>query len=268
MPVPIDRSHYDVVIAGARCAGAATAMLLARRGLRVLAVDPSREGSDTLSTHALMRGAVLQLHRWGLLESIRSSGAPPIRKTSFHYGSETIEVPIKEKDGVDALYAPRRTVLDPVLTEAARAAGAEVVHGVSVTGLLRSDDGRVRGATISAADQSAVDVTADLVIGADGTRSRVARILQAEVDYSVPTRLAPSTDTGTTFPSRATTGSTTPGRVSARSLRMGARRAYSLSFPGALRTKPDPGDRMDPHGGSEGCVGGVGGPRRRSRACR
>jgi 2-polyprenyl-6-methoxyphenol hydroxylase-like FAD-dependent oxidoreductase len=58
----IARRHYDVLIAGARCAGASTAMLLARRGLRVLVVDPARRGSDTLSTHALMRGAVLQLH--------------------------------------------------------------------------------------------------------------------------------------------------------------------------------------------------------------
>ena len=69
---PIARSKYDVVIAGARCAGASTAMLLARRGLRVLVVDPESRGSDTLSTHALMRGGVLQLHRWGLLDQVRA----------------------------------------------------------------------------------------------------------------------------------------------------------------------------------------------------
>jgi flavin-dependent dehydrogenase len=55
--------HYDVIIAGARCAGAATALLLARQGARVLVLDRSRYGTDTLSTHALMRGAVVQLHR-------------------------------------------------------------------------------------------------------------------------------------------------------------------------------------------------------------
>ncbi len=53
---------YDAVVVGARAAGAATAMLLARHGLRVLVVDRSRYGADTLSTHALMRGGVLQLH--------------------------------------------------------------------------------------------------------------------------------------------------------------------------------------------------------------
>ena len=125
---PITRDRYDVVIAGARCAGASTAMLLARQGLRVLVVDPASRGSDTLSTHALMRAGVLQLHRWGLLEAIRAAETPAIPKTSFHYGDETIEVSIKERDGVDALYAPRRTVLDSVLVDAAVAAGADQGH--------------------------------------------------------------------------------------------------------------------------------------------
>ncbi len=182
---PITRDRYDVVIAGARCAGASTAMLLARQGMRVLVVDPTSLGSDTLSTHALMRGGVLQLHRWGLLDAIRAAETPTIRTTTFHYGDEAIEVSIKERDGVDGLYAPRRTVIDPILVDAALAAGAEVVHGHSVVDLLRAPDGRVCGASIVGADQQVIDVAADLVIGADGVRSRVARILQAEPDYSV-----------------------------------------------------------------------------------
>lgn len=177
MSARIESRRYDVVIAGARCAGASTAMLLARSGLRVLVVDPARRGSDTLSTHALMRGAVLQLHRWGLVDAIRSSGAPAVRRSTFHYGDETIEVPIKERDGVGELYAPRRTVLDAVLIDAAAAAGAEIVHGMSVTDLVRDGLGRVRGARISGADRRVAEVEADLVIGADGIRSRVARIL-------------------------------------------------------------------------------------------
>ena len=180
------RNHYDVVIAGARCAGASTAMLLARRGLRVLVVDPLRYGSDTLSTHALMRGAVLLLHRWGVLDAVRASGAPPIKATTFHYGNETIEVPIKPRDGVDALYAPRRTVLDPILVDAAREAGAEVVYGQSVVDVTRDTNGRVRGARIAGTDRRPVDVSAELVIGADGLRSRVARIVEAQVVYTAP----------------------------------------------------------------------------------
>ena len=78
---PIRRNRYDVVIAGARCAGASTAMLLARQGLRVLVVDPTSRGSDTLSTHALMRGGVLQLHRWGVLDAVRAAETPADRNT-------------------------------------------------------------------------------------------------------------------------------------------------------------------------------------------
>jgi 2-polyprenyl-6-methoxyphenol hydroxylase-like FAD-dependent oxidoreductase len=183
---PIAERHYDVIVAGARCAGASTAMLLARQGLRVLVVDPTRRGSDTLSTHALMRGAVLQLHRWGVLDDIRAAGTPPIRTTTFHYGDEAIEVRIKEQDGVDALYAPRRTVIDPILLDAAEAAGAEVVLGYSVVGLLRGSDGRVCGARIAGADRQEIEVAADVVIGADGLRSRVAQMVEAEQQHTTP----------------------------------------------------------------------------------
>jgi 2-polyprenyl-6-methoxyphenol hydroxylase-like FAD-dependent oxidoreductase len=184
MQSPITRDRY-VVIAGARCAGASTAMLLARQGLDVLVIDPSSRGSDTLSTHALMRGGVFQLHRWGLLDAVRAAETPTIRTTTFHYGDETIEVSIKERDGVDGLYAPRRTVLDAILVDAALDAGAEVVHGHSVVGVLRAHDGRISGAQIAGADRQVIDVAADLLIGADGVRSRVARLLEAEIDYTV-----------------------------------------------------------------------------------
>src|SRR5262249_41701144 len=107
--------RYDAVIVGARVAGAATAMLLARAGMRVLTIERSAHGSGPLSTHALMRAGVLQLHRWGVLDRIVTAGTPPIRRTTFHYGAEAISVAIQERDGVDALYAPRRTVLDATL---------------------------------------------------------------------------------------------------------------------------------------------------------
>ncbi|HSG95892.1 MAG TPA: FAD-dependent oxidoreductase, partial [Afifellaceae bacterium] len=80
--------HYDAVVVGARCAGAATAMLLARQGAKVLVIDRDRPGTDTMSTHALMRGAVMQLSRWGTLPRIVAAGTPAIRKTSFIYGAE------------------------------------------------------------------------------------------------------------------------------------------------------------------------------------
>ncbi len=188
MAVSDIHDRYDAIIAGARCAGAATAMLLARQGLRVLVVDPLPRGRDTLSTHALMRGGVLQLQRWGLLEAVRAAGTPAVRTTTFHYGDESIPIAIKEKDddGIDALYAPRRTVLDPILVEAAETAGAQVVHGVAVVDVLRDSGGRVGGAVIDGAGLPRKPVSAAMVIGADGLRSRVARLVGADVEYSVP----------------------------------------------------------------------------------
>src|SRR5207249_11536718 len=102
----------DAVIVGARCAGAATALLLARAGARVLVVDKGVYGSDTLSTHALMRGAVLQLHQWGVLPVIVAAGTSPVYSTTFSYREQDITVPIEPRFGVSALYAPRRALLD------------------------------------------------------------------------------------------------------------------------------------------------------------
>jgi menaquinone-9 beta-reductase len=112
-------AEYDAVIVGARVAGAATAMLLARAGARVLLVERDAPGTDTLSTHALMRAGMMQLARWGLVHALEAAGTPPVRSTLFAYEAERIEVTIKPDDGVDHLLAPRRTVLDPMLVAAA-----------------------------------------------------------------------------------------------------------------------------------------------------
>ena len=172
---------YDAVVVGARCAGASTALLLAREGLRVLLVDRAPPGSDTLSTHALMRGGVLQLHRWGVLPGI-AAVTPTVRLTTFHYADEAIAVPIQPRDGVDGLYAPRRTVLDVALVDAARAARAEVAFGAAVIDLVRDGRGRVAGVVLEGEDGTRSAVTARLVIGADGLHSRVASLAGARVE--------------------------------------------------------------------------------------
>lgn len=177
-----NKTRYDAIIAGARCAGASTAMLLARRGARVLVVDPAPPGSDTMSTHALMRGAVIQLHKWGVLDAIRAAGTPPVHQTAFFYGPQVFEIDVRAKGGVDALYAPRRTVLDLALVEAAAASGVEFRFGTGCAGLLWSDNGRVEGMQLRGPDGRIEDVRADLVIGADGRRSAVARHVGARTE--------------------------------------------------------------------------------------
>ena len=171
--------HYDAIVVGGRVGGAATAMLLARGGMRVLVIEAARPGTDTLSTHALMRGGVLQLHRWGLLDAVVDAGTPAILSTEFAYGDEIETVDIRPSNGLSALRAPRRTVLDPLLLEAARAAGAEVRVPARVTRLL-TDGGTVHGVEgIERGTGTRFRATAPLTIGADGRNSTVAQAVDA-----------------------------------------------------------------------------------------
>jgi flavin-dependent dehydrogenase len=178
--LPPFRRHYDAVVVGARPAGAATAMLLARSGLDVLAIDRGGYGTDALSTHALMRAGVVQLQRWGLLDAIRAARTPVVRTTTFHYGPLRTDVAIKPNYGIDGLYAPRRTVLDAVLVDAARQSGADVRHHTKLIDLERSSSGVVTGVVLTDAHGAHHVVGAPLVIGADGTHSPVAALVDAQ----------------------------------------------------------------------------------------
>lgn len=173
--------YYDAVIVGARCAGAATAMLLAKAGLRVLAVDRQAYGSDTLSTHALMRPAVMQLARWNLLAPLIAGGAPVIETTTFHYGELQVPVAIRPEPGLPGLVAPRRSVLDRMLVDAARGAGATVLHDTLIHDLIFDARGRVRGVVLADAAGRRHTIAAGHVVGADGLGSRVARLVDAPV---------------------------------------------------------------------------------------
>ena len=177
-----DRAFYDAIVVGARAAGAATAMLLARHGQRVLVVDRSRYGADTLSTHGLMRAGVLQLHRWGLIDRVVEAGTPPIRRTTFNYGGEEVVITIRPSFGVDALYAPRRTVLDPILVDAAAAAGAEFRYGITVTDVRRDDHGQVCGIVGRDEHGRSLVVDSPIVVGADGVRSTIADRVNAPIE--------------------------------------------------------------------------------------
>ena len=167
---------------GARAAGASTALLLARAGLHVLLVDRTAYGSDTLSTHALMRGGVLQLHRWGLLERVIAAGTPPVRQATFRYDGQVVPIAIKPSHGVSALYAPRRTVLDPILVDAAVDAGAEARFGVAVADVERDRAGTVTGVVGRHHDGREFRAEARIVVGADGVRSTIAQRVEASFD--------------------------------------------------------------------------------------
>ncbi len=165
---------HDVIVVGARVAGAATAMLLARRGLRVLVLDRARFGSDTVSSHQVQVPGVAMLHRWGLLDRIRAGGAPPTRRVSLHTPGVSMTAGFPAHQGVDALYSPRRTILDALLVDAARAAGADVRERTRAEELAWRD-GRVVGVRTG---PSTVEY-ARIVVGADGKHSFVAKAVGA-----------------------------------------------------------------------------------------
>ena len=174
-------NDYDVIVVGARVAGASTAMLLARQGHRVLLLDRATMPSDTVSTHALLRSGVLQLTRWGLADRVLGAGTPPIRQIMLGFGDERVDFDLKDDFGIESLLAPRRIVLDALLVQAAVEAGVEFVGGTSVKDLLRDRSGRVLGVIAGRTDDSAT-YRAPMVIGADGVRSRVAGLVDAR-DY-------------------------------------------------------------------------------------
>jgi 2-polyprenyl-6-methoxyphenol hydroxylase-like FAD-dependent oxidoreductase len=165
---------YDAIVVGARCAGAAVAMLLARRGHRVALVDRTTFPSDTLSTHFLWQRGVAQLQAWGLLDRLRVRGCQPIDELAVDFGPVVLTGKGPAVDGVAETYCPRRTVHDKLLVDAAAESGAELFEGVSVDELVWSD-GRAIGISAHGRSSTRFRLHGRLIVGADGLHSTVAR---------------------------------------------------------------------------------------------
>jgi len=179
---------YDAIVVGARCAGSPTAMLLARKGWRVLTIDRATFPSDTLSTHVVHPRGAAALARWGLLDRLKATGCPPIDTYAFDFGPFTIsgtpgtpEAPVS--------YCPRRTVLDKLLVDAAAEAGAQIREGFTVDEVL-TEDGRVVGIKGHAKGGERIAERARVVIGADGRNSLVADAVRSAQYHERPPLLA------------------------------------------------------------------------------
>lgn len=180
----MSENRYDVIVVGARCAGSPTAMLLARAGYRVLVVDRATFPSDTISTHLVHPPGVATLRRWGLLDRVTATGCPPIHTYAFDIGPFTISGS-PGTDEAPVAYAPRRTVLDKLLVDAAAEPGAEVREGFTVSDVVFSD-GHVTGVRGRGRTGPTVTEHARVVVGADGVRSRVAEAVRPDQYHDMP----------------------------------------------------------------------------------
>jgi flavin-dependent dehydrogenase len=166
---------YDAIVIGARCAGAPTAMQLARKGRRVLVLERDTFPSDTVSTHCLTGDAVPRLISWGLMDRVLATGLKPLRTITFRAFGAALEFPLPEEAfGLN----PRRYAIDKVLADAAAEAGAEIRYGASVQELI-VEDGTVVGVRVRSGGGT-VEERARIVIGADGKNSIVAKTVKPE----------------------------------------------------------------------------------------
>ncbi len=169
---------YDAIVVGARCAGAATAMLLARKGYRVLLADRATFPSEIPHGHVIHRGGPARLQRWGVLAEVVAGGCPPMRSYTLHLGDFPLVVRDLEAEGASFGYGPRRGLLDAVLVRAAVAAGAELRQGFVVEGYARAGE-RVTGIRGRTRRGTPVSESARITVGADGRRSLLARTVDA-----------------------------------------------------------------------------------------
>jgi 2-polyprenyl-6-methoxyphenol hydroxylase-like FAD-dependent oxidoreductase len=171
-------TSYDVIVVGARCAGASTAMLLARAGYHVLVVDRATFPSDTVSTHIIHPRGVAALARWRLRDRLAATGCPPIDTYVFDFGSLRISGAPGTADAPVA-YCPRRTILDKLLIDAAAEAGAEIREAFTVEAVVM-EGGRAIGIRGRSRLGASVVEHASVVIGADGRHSVVAEAVASE----------------------------------------------------------------------------------------
>jgi flavin-dependent dehydrogenase len=132
---------YDAIVIGARCAGATTAMLLAREGFDVLLVDRASFPSEIPHGHFIHRHGPPRLARWGLLDRVLDTGCPAVTSITMDLGDFPLTGEDLVVDGVPVGLGPRRAALDKVLVDAAVEAGAELREGFPVDDLT-FEDGR------------------------------------------------------------------------------------------------------------------------------
>lgn len=173
--------RFDVVIVGARCAGSPLATFLQRAGLSVCVVDQAEFPSDTLSTHMFQLSGIEVLQKLGAFERVlASSGSPPITDCYMKFEDVDLSGPprLRPGDPPVPMLCVRRIALDVHLVDVAREAGVDLRLHTRVTGLVEKG-GRVTGVRVANRDGRHYEIQSDLVVGADGRLSTIARLTGA-----------------------------------------------------------------------------------------
>ena len=183
------RNDYDVIVVGARIAGATLAAILGDAGASVLLVDQAEFPSPTCSTH-FFRGAgmVAVLDRLDILKNILLLGCPTLtHQLTYAAGMpEPIDGPPQDPGELRYCLSVRREVLDYVLIQRAQAGNTvEFAPRTRVTDLFW-EQGRVAGVIV----RGGVRIRANIVVGADGRHSLIARKVTARVQERAPARRA------------------------------------------------------------------------------
>jgi 2-polyprenyl-6-methoxyphenol hydroxylase-like FAD-dependent oxidoreductase len=180
--VGVAEERIDALVVGARCAGSAAAIALARAGRRVVAIDRTAFPADTLSTHANFPSAVAEMQRLGVLERVLALDPPRCCFGMVQAQGVRCVERFEPYEGIDYGLSVPRPEFDLALVQTAREAGAEVRERTTLLD-VHFAGGRVCGARLRESGGREYDVACRLLVGADGRRSAVARKVGADVPY-------------------------------------------------------------------------------------
>lgn len=180
-------SRVDALIVGAGPAGSALAAGLARAGARVVLVERARHPRPKACAEYASPRIVEELARIGLPPDAWCGDAVRLAGMQLVAGSRTARIGYADDRGPRVAWGVDRRAFDERLARHAAGCGVDLRESTRLVRLTAN--GRVTGGTLRAADGTETRVEADLVVGADGVRSTVARLAGVERVVRFPRRL-------------------------------------------------------------------------------
>ena len=181
-------TRCDVLVAGAGPAGSALAAGLARSGARVILLEAAHHPRPKACAEYASPRIVEELAGIGLAPEAWQAVAIGLTGMRMIAGRQSAMITYADRRGARTAWGLDRTRFDARLAGHAADSGAELVEGTRLAA-LEVAGGRVTGATVRSGDGTARTIGADLVVGADGVRSTVARLTGVERPVRFPRRL-------------------------------------------------------------------------------